>query len=532
MKAFNWDRILEVIVENIGGFVPVLLAALVVLLVGWIAALFISRLVRRGVRKLGLNERLGRWLDGPAGAVDVERGASRVVYWLLMILVSVAFFQTLGLTLITEPLNNLLNQVFAFLPQILSAAILLLIAWVLANILRVRVRHLLNATRFEERLGPPEGEERRAPLSQTIGDVAYWLVFLLFLPAVVGALALEGLLGPVQSMLNNVLTFLPNILAAALILMSGWFLSRGLRRIITNLLASAGADRISERVGLVAGVGEQRLSSLIGLILYVLVLIPVLIAALNALQLESITEPTSNMLDSILQAIPNIFAAALVIAIAFVVGRLVAGQSGMSGFDGGVDDDFLNGQNGDDVLAGRHGNDTINGDTGDDVVNGGDGHDTINGGSGDDILGGHDGNDRINAGAGNDTLVGGDGDDAINGSAGDDSALGGDGQDSLLGGIGDDTLDGGVDNDTISGQGGNDVIAGRHGDDNLDGNEGDDIINGGDGHDLITGGSGDDLLGGHDGDDRINAGGGADTLVGGDGPVSYTHLTLPTILLV
>jgi hypothetical protein len=74
----------------------------------------------------------------------------------------------------------------------------------------------------------------------------------------------------------------------------------------------------------VAGLGEQRLSGLIGLILYALVLIPVLIAALNALQLESITEPTSNMLDSILQAIPNIFAAALVIAIAFVVGRLVA----------------------------------------------------------------------------------------------------------------------------------------------------------------------------------------------------------------
>ena len=316
---------MQVIGENVGGFVPILLAALVVLLVGWIAALFISRLVRRGVGKLGLNERLGRWLEGPAGEVDVERGAARVVYWLLMILVSVAFFQTLGLTLITEPLNNLLNQVFAFLPQILSAAILLLIAWVLANIVRALVRHLLSTTRFEERLGPLEGEEKRTPLAQTIGDVAYWLVFLFFLPAVVGALALEGLLGPVQGMLNNVLTFLPNILAAALILMSGWFLARILRRVVTNLLASAGADGLSERVGLVAGLGEQRLSSLIGLILYVLVLIPVLIASLNALQLEAITEPTSNMLDSILQAIPNIFAAALVIAIAFVVGRLVAG---------------------------------------------------------------------------------------------------------------------------------------------------------------------------------------------------------------
>ena len=49
MEDFSWGLIFQVIGENIGGFLPILLAALVVLLVGWIAALFISRLVRRGV---------------------------------------------------------------------------------------------------------------------------------------------------------------------------------------------------------------------------------------------------------------------------------------------------------------------------------------------------------------------------------------------------------------------------------------------------------------------------------------------------
>ena len=73
------------------------------------------------------------------------------------------------------------------------------------------------------------------------------------------------------------------------------------------------------------GVGTQRLSELLGLTLYVLILIPVLIGALNALQLDAVTAPTSNMLDAILGAVPNIFAAALVVGIAFVVGRLVAG---------------------------------------------------------------------------------------------------------------------------------------------------------------------------------------------------------------
>jgi hypothetical protein len=71
--------------------------------------------------------------------------------------------------------------------------------------------------------------------------------------------------------------------------------------------------------------GKQKLSGLLGLIVYVLILIPVLIAALNALALEAITQPASNMLNAILGAIPDIFAAALVLIIAYVVGRVVAG---------------------------------------------------------------------------------------------------------------------------------------------------------------------------------------------------------------
>jgi hypothetical protein len=84
-------------------------------------------------------------------------------------------------------------------------------------------------------------------------------------------------------------------------------------------------DRLSEQVGVAAALGEQKLSGLIGLLLYILILIPVLIAALDALQLEAITQPASDMLNTILGAFPAIFGAFLVLAIAYVVGRVVAG---------------------------------------------------------------------------------------------------------------------------------------------------------------------------------------------------------------
>jgi hypothetical protein len=69
---------------------------------------------------------------------------------------------------------------------------------------------------------------------------------------------------------------------------------------------------------------KQKLSGIIALIVYILILIPVLIAALNTLALEAITQPASRMLNLILNAMPAIFAAALVLIVSYVVGRVVA----------------------------------------------------------------------------------------------------------------------------------------------------------------------------------------------------------------
>jgi len=56
-----------------------------------------------------------------------------------------------------------------------------------------------------------------------------------------------------------------------------------------------------------------------------LILIPVLVAALNTLRLDAITAPASEMLQTLLAALPLLFGATLVLAIAFFVGRIVSG---------------------------------------------------------------------------------------------------------------------------------------------------------------------------------------------------------------
>jgi small-conductance mechanosensitive channel len=320
-----WQQILSLF----AGFIPSFLGALAVLVIGWLAALLASSLVRAALRRTSLDDRLAKWLkgDGAARPIEVEGWISKGVFYLIMLFVLIAFFQVLGLTVITQPLNGLLLTLFEYAPRLLAAGGLLLIAWLLATVLRFLVTRALQAVKIDERLGSQagiEGEQRTA-VSTTLGNALYWVVFLLFLPAVLSALDLQGLLGPVQSMIDGVLTFLPSIFAAGLILVIGWFVARIVQRIVTNLLAAVGADRLSERIGLAKALGKQKLSSVLGLVLYVLILIPVMIAALGALGLDAITQPASDMLDHILAAIPQIFAAALVLSIAYVVGRVVGG---------------------------------------------------------------------------------------------------------------------------------------------------------------------------------------------------------------
>lgn len=322
MQAF-WDQITSLL----GGYIPSLVGALLILIIGWIVASIVAAGVGSALKRTKLDNRLAKALAGGGETttpINTEKLVSRVVYYLLMLFVLIAFFQALQLTIVTEPLNQLLTTVFAFAPQIFGAAILLLIAWAVATLLRLLVSKALTALKLDERLGSSL-ETEQVSLSKTLADVVYWLVFLFFLPAILGSLELDGMLQPVLGMLNTAFNFLPNLIAAAIILVVGWFVARLVRQIVSNLLAAAGLNRLSERVGLNNVLGEMTLSGILGLIIYVFILIPVLIAALNALDLDSVTQPASTMLTTILNALPNIFAAIIVLSLAYVVGRIVSG---------------------------------------------------------------------------------------------------------------------------------------------------------------------------------------------------------------
>ncbi|MCY0903218.1 MAG: hypothetical protein OWU32_13740, partial [Firmicutes bacterium] len=272
----EWTQVLDLVVA----YVPKLVAAIVILLIGWAVAAGVGEGVRIGLSKTGLGKRMTRWLGEDAQYEGlIEKRAGQVTFYIVLLLVLVGVFQVLGLVLVTQPLNRFVTVIFAYAPRVLGALLLLLVAWIVASIVRYAVRRGLSWRKLPHLAADQAGLDKDAigpGLHKTVAEAAYWVIFLLFLPGILNALDLPGLVQPVQAMAVRVLAYLPNLLGAILILLIGWFVARVVQRLLVSGLHAIGLDKVSDRVGLNQVLG-QALSVVVGLIAYVLVLIPVFI---------------------------------------------------------------------------------------------------------------------------------------------------------------------------------------------------------------------------------------------------------------
>lgn len=299
---------------NLGAQLPSIMGAIAILIVGWLIAVLARAGARRLLGALKVNQRIR---ESTEHAVDVESTVAIGVFWLIVLATIVAALNSLHLEQISSPLAGLVGKILGYLPHLIAGTALLLIAWLVAMVLRSVVARVLAATTLDERLAKEAGMQ---PISRSAANMLFWLVLLLFLPAVLSAYEMRGLLEPVQQMLTKLLDIVPNIFSALVIGFVGWLVARVLRGLVTNLLAAAGADRIGTSVGLAESV---RVSRLAGTLAFIFVFVPSLIAALDALKLEAISRPATDMLSRMLAAVPDIFAAGLILVITWYVAKFV-----------------------------------------------------------------------------------------------------------------------------------------------------------------------------------------------------------------
>ena len=295
---------------------PRILGAIAILIIGWIVAIVVRAAIRRLLGVAQLNRRIA---DTTEQKLDLESGIATAIFWLIILITLIGVFNSLDLALASGPFEVMVKEVAVYVPHFVAGTVLLLVAWIVAVALRGIVNRVLDASGLDEKLSATAGMR---PMRASVGNMIYWLVLLLFLPAILDAYNLGGLLDPVRVMMAKALAMLPNVFAAFVIGFVGWLLGKVLAGLTTNILAAAGADRGAQRLGLDS---RLRISQIVGTVVLILVFVPALIAALDVLKLEAISRPATDMLGKLLAAVPNIIAAALILGVTYYVAKFAAG---------------------------------------------------------------------------------------------------------------------------------------------------------------------------------------------------------------
>src|SRR3954449_7994428 len=237
---------------------PKVLIAILILIATWVIARAVKWVIQKAIDR---TPALRRHMTGtPDETVGHQLGTiAKLIIWLVGIMAALQF---LGFAQILAPINELVNEIFAFLPHLIAAGLIFFVGLVVARILRRLVETVLIAANIDGLLarigiGSTEGTVRTDPsavppgaapgatrvsLARATGVLVYALIIIPVAIAALQVLGIEAISGPAIDMLNQILAAIPRILAAALWIGVAFIAAKFLKTIIEAILPPTGFD--------------------------------------------------------------------------------------------------------------------------------------------------------------------------------------------------------------------------------------------------------------------------------------------------
>lgn len=170
---------------------------------------------------------------------------------------------------IQSSFENALDSIVGFLPNLLGALLILLVGFIVAKVVSAIVGKLLEKTGMDRKLHESSAHnyvEKVLPgasPSRGIARLVFWLIFVFFLVAAIGALGIDA----VTTFMNDVLAYLPNVIVAILIF------------VVAALIAGAVAGAIARFMG------DTPTGKIVGTIVPALVMVIAMFMILEQLQI-------------------------------------------------------------------------------------------------------------------------------------------------------------------------------------------------------------------------------------------------------
>lgn len=315
------ENYFEVFANRIASFLPGLLGALVVLLVGWLIAKGIKALIIKLLQKTSWDERV----FGGANLKNTNVFVGNIFYYIIMIIVIMIALEILGVNQVLAPLQNMINKFLSFIPNLVGAVLIAFIGYLLAkfvsNLIQIGGGFL---DKWVDRTGFKDTDK----LVRIIKNFVFIIIFIPFLIQAFSALQLEAISQPANNLLSNFIGMIGQIIVAGLVLFIFIWGGKFLADFLTDFFRSLGLDRAAEKIQIHNMIGAgQSLSKLLANLVYFFLVFFGIITAVQILGLDRLTI----ILNEILEVTGQILFGLVILAIGNYISLLIYNTMTRSG---------------------------------------------------------------------------------------------------------------------------------------------------------------------------------------------------------
>ncbi len=288
LQAFNLDQLFGSLSSTFGSALPKVLAALLVLIVGLFIARIVRNLIAKGLKRTGIDNRLS------SSSFVLSKTIAKLIYYLIVVFVLMAVLNMMGITGALAPLQDMLTKVTQYIPNVIGAGLIGFVGYTLANIAKEGVGFISGSI---EHYTDKYGLSRDFDVTAIIKQIVFIIVFFPILLVALDTLNMTAISEPAKNMLTSLFDAIPNIIAAAIVLVVFYVVGKFVVGIVSELLKNLNVDRYANEMGIASLAGSSSISSLITKLLYFFIMFFGVITAVEKLQFGQLSGVLNSLLD-------------------------------------------------------------------------------------------------------------------------------------------------------------------------------------------------------------------------------------------
>lgn len=303
---------------------PKILMAVGILLAFYIGAMIVKWLIGKAIDSTGLAKKANAQTE--AGSKSLGASLANAAFWIVMLIGIVQAFAALGATQVTDALDKVVQPIVAYLPNIAGAVIIFGVFMIIANVIKTAMKAIFTpADVLPEKFGLASGPTNISGISATVLSA---IVMILGAIAAFDALNIDSISVPANEMLSDVMSAIPRILIAGVILTIFVFIARFVADLIKKTLPGFGIDSAVAELGVLKGADKGMSASgvIANAAMFFIVLLG-LIQALKALEFEALT----GAMNTVLEMGAQIAFGAVIIFAGVFLARLITGVMASAG---------------------------------------------------------------------------------------------------------------------------------------------------------------------------------------------------------